>query len=100
MESVLHIVLFKVTVLNLYYMTLYQQDFETGGNGCYDCTLLYDQVQKLPFHDHNAPPLRVLVAFCKQATSWLNQDPSNIVAVIPRHPSNPDRSQCYASQHN
>jgi hypothetical protein len=43
--------------------------------------LLYNQVQKLPFRDHNAPPLLVLVGFCKQATAWLNENPANIVSV-------------------
>ena len=58
-----------------------QQDFETNGNGCYDCMLLYNQVQKLPFRDHNAPPLLVLVGFCRQATAWMNENPANIVSV-------------------
>jgi hypothetical protein len=43
--------------------------------------LLFDQVQKLPFHDHNAPPLLVLVEYCRQATAWLNENPANVVAV-------------------
>ena len=43
--------------------------------------LLYDQVQKLPFRDHNVPPLHVLVNFCKQATAWFNEHPNNVVAV-------------------
>ena len=43
--------------------------------------LLFDQVQKLPFRDHNAPPLNVLVEFCRQATAWLNENPGNVVAV-------------------
>jgi hypothetical protein len=47
--------------------------------------LLFDQVQKLPFHDHNAPPLQVLVEFCKQATAWLNQSPDNVVTVNPTY---------------
>ncbi len=39
------------------------------------------QVQKLPMRDHNAPALAVLVYFCKQATAWLNEHPTNVVAV-------------------
>lgn len=55
--------------------------FEEKGNGNYDCSLLYNQVQKLPMRDHNAPALCTLVLFCESATEWLNQNKNNIIAV-------------------
>eukprot|EP00286_Rhodomonas_abbreviata_P000128 CAMPEP_0181290110 /NCGR_PEP_ID=MMETSP1101-20121128/1243_1 /TAXON_ID=46948 /ORGANISM="Rhodomonas abbreviata, Strain Caron Lab Isolate" /LENGTH=633 /DNA_ID=CAMNT_0023394381 /DNA_START=347 /DNA_END=2244 /DNA_ORIENTATION=- len=54
---------------------------ESKGNGNYDCALLYNQVQKYPFRDHNAPSLETLMNFCEDATAWLNDSPSNVVAV-------------------
>ena len=38
-------------------------------------------MQKLPFHDHNAPALRWLVRFCQNATHFLNCSPQNVVAI-------------------
>lgn len=57
------------------------EHFEEGGNGNYDCTILYDQVVKIPFRDHNAPRLHVLLQFCEQAAAWLNQHRSNVLII-------------------
>ena len=57
------------------------ESFEEFNNGNYDVRLLYDQVCKIPFRDHNACSLQTLVSFCKQATSFLNMHPQNVVAV-------------------
>ena len=61
--------------------------------------LLFDQVQKLPFHDHNAPPLCVLVEFCRHAKSWLNEKSDNIVTVCPKLPRS-EHVCCLACAHS
>ena len=57
------------------------EDHEEMGNGNYDAQLLYGQVQRLPFPDHNPPPLHWLVRFCEQVSLWLDSRPDNVVAV-------------------
>jgi hypothetical protein len=57
------------------------EDHEEMGNGNYDFQLLYGQVQRLPFPDHNAPPLHWLVRFCEQVSLWLDSRADNVVAV-------------------
>jgi hypothetical protein len=37
------------------------ESFEENFNGNYDPGLLYGQVQRIPFHDHAAPALKVLL---------------------------------------
>jgi len=54
---------------------------EENGNGNYDTRLLYGQVQKLPFRDHNAPPFHWLGRYCEQASAWLDMQSSSLVAV-------------------
>ncbi len=54
---------------------------EEEGNGNYDTGILFDQVQKLPFHDHNPPSLKQLVRFCQNASHFLNKSPKHTVAV-------------------
>ena len=34
-----------------------------------------------PFDDHNSPPLHLIQSFCQSASSWLNEDDNNVVAV-------------------
>jgi protein-tyrosine phosphatase len=34
-----------------------------------------------PFLDHQAPPFSILADFCADASSWLNQDKNNVVAI-------------------
>jgi hypothetical protein len=38
-------------------------------------------VQHIPFTDHSAPSLKVLVEFCQQATAFLNKNPRNLIAI-------------------
>lgn len=57
------------------------ENFEEKFNGNYDPALLYGQVQRIPFHDHSAPALKVLVEFCEKATAFLNVSSSNVLAV-------------------
>jgi hypothetical protein len=54
---------------------------EEEGNGNYDTGILFDQVHKLPFHDHNPPSLKQLVRFCQNASHFLNKSPKHTVAV-------------------
>ena len=72
------------------------EDHEENGNGNYDTDLLYGQVCKIPFYDHNAPLLTQLVRlvmlfsscdsssqirFCETASHWLEASPQNMVIV-------------------
>ena len=57
------------------------ENHEEEGNGNYDTKMLFGQVQKLAFPDHNAPPLRWLVRFCRNASFYLNASPQNLVCV-------------------
>jgi len=57
------------------------ENHEEEGNGNYDTKMLFDQVQKLPFPDHNAPPLKWLVRFCQNASFFLNACPFNVVCI-------------------
>jgi len=54
---------------------------EEEGNGNYDTSILFGQVHKIPFHDHNPPPLMQLVRFCQSASHFLNKSPKHTVAV-------------------
>ena len=54
---------------------------QESGNGNYDTRLLYGQVKKLPFRDHNICKLRSLVSFCEHATEFLNESDENVVAI-------------------
>jgi hypothetical protein len=57
------------------------QHFEERGNGNYDCSALFNQVQKIPCVDHNAPTMQQLIGFVERATCWLNLNPENTLAV-------------------
>ncbi len=57
------------------------ESHEEGGNGNYDTSLLYNQVQRISFYDHNVPRFRCIVKFCETASTWLNAQDKNIVAV-------------------
>ncbi|EKX46715.1 hypothetical protein GUITHDRAFT_70451 [Guillardia theta CCMP2712] len=57
------------------------EDHEENGNGNYDTDLLYGQVRKIPFYDHNAPLLTQLIRFCETASHWLEASPQNMVIV-------------------
>lgn len=54
---------------------------EEGGNGNYDTALLFGQVQKCPFPDHNAPSFLALVNYCEASTDFLNAGGKNVIAV-------------------
>ena len=57
------------------------EGFEEHYNGDYDPGLLFGQVQRIPFHDHSAPSLKILVEFCEKATAWLNENSRHVIAV-------------------
>ena len=42
---------------------------------------LFFQQAKFPFKDHEAPPLNIILPFCKDAATFLNKDPSNVIAI-------------------
>ena len=46
----------------------------------YNTNLFYKQAN-YPFHDHEAPPLHIILPFCEDAALFLKEDPKNIVAV-------------------
>lgn len=46
----------------------------------YPHNLFYQQA-KYPFKDHEAPPLNIILPFCKDAASFLNKDPNNVIAI-------------------
>ena len=46
----------------------------------YPPNLFYKQA-KFPFKDHEAPPLNIILPFCKDAAAFLNQDPNNVIAI-------------------
>lgn len=41
----------------------------------------HGRVAKYPFDDHNPPPMRMFLPFCKDVSEWLDADPENIVAI-------------------
>mmetsp|Transcript_51278 Transcript_51278/g.133176 ORF Transcript_51278/g.133176 Transcript_51278/m.133176 type:complete len:427 (-) Transcript_51278:91-1371(-) len=47
----------------------------------YDISKFGDACASFPFDDHGAPPLMLVVAFCRSAKSWLLQSLENVVAV-------------------
>ncbi|KAJ1480040.1 hypothetical protein T484DRAFT_1812105 [Baffinella frigidus] len=55
--------------------------FEEFGNGNYDARFFHQQVVRITMRDHNICSLGALVSFCRQATAFLNLDPSNVVVV-------------------
>lgn len=57
------------------------EHFEEGGNANYSPDLLYGQLQKLPFRDHNAPPLHYVFNFCRAAVQFLNENGENVVTI-------------------
>jgi hypothetical protein len=46
-----------------------------------DASIVVDLVANFQFYDHNAPPLRMMPAFCEHAGKFLAEDPLNIVAI-------------------
>jgi hypothetical protein len=34
-----------------------------------------------PFDDHNAPPLDLLLSFCRDLDEWLSAHPENVAAI-------------------
>ena len=46
----------------------------------YPGNVFYKQAE-FPFRDHEAPPLNLILPFCKDAASFMNEDPKNIIAI-------------------
>ncbi|KAJ1477697.1 hypothetical protein T484DRAFT_3641180, partial [Baffinella frigidus] len=57
------------------------QHFEERGNGNYDSSVLFNQVQKIPCVDHNAPMMHQLLEYCERSTNWLNCHHNNVISV-------------------
>ncbi|KAE8668121.1 Phosphatidylinositol 3,4,5-trisphosphate 3-phosphatase and dual-specificity protein phosphatase PTEN [Hibiscus syriacus] len=47
----------------------------------YDASLFEGKVASFPFDDHNYPPIRLIISFCRSADSWLKEDIENVVVV-------------------
>ena len=47
----------------------------------YDATKFNRRVQLFPFDDHNPPPLRMIGDFCTSVKEFLDEHPSNVVAI-------------------
>ena len=43
--------------------------------------LFHVAVVRMPFDDHNAPPLQLMFDFCKDCEEWMAKDDENVVAV-------------------
>ena len=41
----------------------------------------HGRVAKYPFDDHNPPPLRMFLPFCRDLEDWLNAHPDNVAAI-------------------
>jgi len=47
----------------------------------YDPAKLKGRVQVFPFEDHNSPPLRMMIEFCKSVKDWFDEDPLNVAVI-------------------
>lgn len=47
----------------------------------YPASLFDGRVSKYPFDDHNPPPMKMFLPFCKDVAAWLAEDESNVVAI-------------------
>jgi len=47
----------------------------------YDPGKFGSRVKLFPFDDHNPPPLRMLSEYCRSVQDFLEEDPSNVIAV-------------------
>lgn len=42
---------------------------------------MYFVAANYPFLDHQAPPFRMIIEFCKDAWDWLSRDEHNVVVI-------------------
>lgn len=47
----------------------------------YDVSKFHNRVECFPFDDHNAPPLGLVLDFCKDVHKWLQEHPENVAVV-------------------
>ena len=47
----------------------------------YPANRFHNRVAVFPFDDHHAPTMDLMMAFCTDATTWLEQHPDNVIAV-------------------
>lgn len=47
----------------------------------YDHQKFYNRVETFPFEDHNAPPFELIIQFCHNVQSWLDEDEKNIAVI-------------------
>lgn len=47
----------------------------------YDAALFSNRVERMPFYDHQAPPIDIMRSFCMSVDEWLKQDPENVAVV-------------------
>jgi phosphatidylinositol-3,4,5-trisphosphate 3-phosphatase/dual-specificity protein phosphatase PTEN len=41
----------------------------------------FEKQERYAFNDHEAPPLDLILPFCKDVDEWLNENPKNVVAI-------------------
>eukprot|EP01112_Ceratiomyxa_fruticulosa_P022437 TRINITY_DN8206_c0_g1_i1.p1 TRINITY_DN8206_c0_g1~~TRINITY_DN8206_c0_g1_i1.p1 ORF type:complete len:905 (-),score=232.72 TRINITY_DN8206_c0_g1_i1:173-2887(-) len=47
----------------------------------YDSAKFYGRVGLYPFDDHNSPPFEMILQFCQDCKSWLDQDKENVAVI-------------------
>jgi len=47
----------------------------------YDVSKFHNRVECFPFDDHNAPPLQMVLDFCKNTSDWLQKNPENVAVI-------------------
>lgn len=47
----------------------------------YDISKFHNRVECFPFDDHNAPPLELVLKFCKNVKEWLDQHKENVAVI-------------------
>lgn len=47
----------------------------------YETADFHNRVERMPFYDHQAPPIDIMRKFCISVDEWLKQDPSNVAVV-------------------
>ena len=48
---------------------------------CYDSSKFHGRVSVYPFDDHNPPEFGLILAFCRDVSQWLEEDPDHVAAV-------------------
>jgi len=67
------------------FLETYHKDHYRVYNLCsergYDVAKFHNRVGCFPFDDHNAPPLELIFAFCKDVKEWLDSHEKNVAVI-------------------